>query len=407
MKFKLLAICAFSVLTLGACGGGGSDGGSGSASSTDTTSTDAATGTRVAGVVVASDTGQPLGGVQVQLAGKTVTTAADGSFSHDGLAAADRVVVRFARDGYADAFATTGVIAGASSNVTARMTPVAATATFDNAAGATVSDTASAARVTLAPSSLVNATTGAAPQGAVTATIAPINPATNPANMPGTYTSSSGDPIESFGALSVQLRDNAGNRLNLAAGSKATIRIPLGSRSTVPPQTTPLYYFNESTGLWVEEGSATLAGVAPDQYYEGSVGHFSTWNADQKLDSVFVNGCLVDAGGKAVGGVAVVSEGVDYSGFAQVVSDAQGKFRLAVRKNARAKIEVIDPGSSNAVLAGPASSDITLPTCLVFDPAPSLVKPVFLLQPRSMSAPADTPVLFSTWVAGKGPFTYQ
>jgi hypothetical protein len=43
----------------------------------------------------------------------------------------------------------------------------------------------------------------------------------------------------------------------------------------------------------VEEGSATLA--AGRTYYEGSVRHFSTWNADQVLQSVEVAGCVLNA----------------------------------------------------------------------------------------------------------------
>ncbi|MFT5589393.1 MAG: hypothetical protein ACI9ZF_001568 [Bradyrhizobium sp.] len=315
-----------------------------------------------------------MAGVQVQIAGTTGSTAttssaADGSFSQDGLVSADRQVIRFVRDGYAESFATTAVMPGATASVTGRMAPIAASATFDNSAGKTLTDTNSAASVTIPPSGVIDAASGAAPQGAITLQIATINPATNPANMPGDYTTSTNNTIESFGALSVQLRDTAGKPLNLAAGKSATIRIPLASRSGSPPQTIALFYFNETSGLWVEEGTAVLAGVAPNQYYEGSVTHFSTWNADKVVDTIFVNGCVSGTGTTAPGGVVVRSSGIDYSGSTVATTDSQGKFRLAIRRNALAGIATVYPRSSAAATAGPSDNDITLPACLTLSPA--------------------------------------
>ncbi|WP_344763905.1 hypothetical protein [Actimicrobium antarcticum] len=254
---------------------------------------------------------------------------------------------------------------------------------------------------------MVDAATGAAPQGAVTVKIAAINPATNPANMPGDYTTSTGANIESFGALSVQLRDAAGKALNLASGQSATIRIPLASRSGLPPPTVPLFYFNETTGLWVEEGVATLAGVAPNQYYEGSVKHFSTWNADKALDSIFVNGCVSSADGKSLDAVPVISSGIDYSGIASTRTNPEGKFRVAMRRNSQATIGAAYTRVSNGVLAGPSTTDITLPECLKLLPPGTVVAPAFLLAPASISAPNGTPVYFRTTMTIAGNFSYQ
>jgi hypothetical protein len=407
MKVHYWVISAISAVVLSACGGGSSnpsDAASASAPPASSLPLAGAPSGAIAGVVVASDTGLPLAGVQVQVAGSTGSTAADGSFSQSGLGSTDRQVVRFVRDGYADTFATTAVTSGATASVTGRMVPIAARTTFDNSAGTTLTDSNSAASVIIPPAAVVDAATGAAPQGAITLQIAAINPATNPANMPGNYTASTGSTIESFGALSVQLRDAAGKRLNLAAGKSATIRIPLASRSDQPQQTIPLFYFNETTGLWVEEGTATLAGMVPNQYYEGIVSHFSTWNADKVVDTIFVNGCLSGAVNQPLAGITVRSIGVDYSGLAAATTDAQGKFRVAIRRNGLASIAAAYPRSSTFVLAGPSATELTLPACLTLG---ELAAPVFVMLPASVSAPAGTPVSLYGVVAHDTALTYQ
>ncbi|MFT5532635.1 MAG: hypothetical protein ACI8WM_000880 [Burkholderiaceae bacterium] len=413
MKVHHWVISIVSALVLSACGGGGSDSSDAPPSSAPPASSPPVAGAptgRIAGIVVASDTGLPMAGVQVQVAGTTSTTsttAADGSFTQEAVGITDRQVVRFMRDGYADAFATTAVTQGETASVTGRMAPIAASATFDNSAGKTLIDTSSAASVTIPPSGVVDAASGAAPQGAITLRIAPINPATNPANMPGDYTTSTGGMIESFGALSVQLRDAAGKPLNLAPGTSATIRIPLASRSGLPQQMIPLFYFNELTGLWVEEGMATLAGVAPNQYYEGRVKRIAVWNSDKLVDAIIVNGCVSSTDGKLTGGVAVRGSGIDYSGLSLAISDAQGKFRLPIRRNARVSIGAAYPRISPTVIAGPAATDITLPTCLQLSPAQEVLAPALLISPASMTAPAGTPAFFYVQLVSDQTATFQ
>jgi hypothetical protein len=52
---------------------------------------------------------------------------------------------------------------------------------------------------------------------------------------------------------------------------------------TNAPATIPLWYFNDTLGIWKEEGTATKQG----NNYVGSVSHFSFWNCD--VPSNFVN----------------------------------------------------------------------------------------------------------------------
>ena len=111
--------------------------------------------------------------------------------------------------------------------------------------------------------------------GSVQARVTPLDPARAPQTMPGEYRATGGVRIESFGAIKVDLQDAQGQRLNLKAGAKAVIRIPLSTRSADTPPTIPLFYFDEQQALWVKEGSATLKKVNGEWVYEGEVSHFT------------------------------------------------------------------------------------------------------------------------------------
>ncbi|MDO1502540.1 hypothetical protein Q2T40_20585 [Winogradskyella maritima] len=88
--------------------------------------------------------------------------------------------------------------------------------------------------------------------------------------------------LKTYGMLTVELLTDNGEKLNIAAGSTAQITIPLNqSLLANAPNTIPLWHFDETYGIWVEEGIATLEGNS----YVGTVSHFSTWNCDVPFDT--------------------------------------------------------------------------------------------------------------------------
>ena len=48
------------------------------------------------------------------------------------------------------------------------------------------------------------------------------------------------------------------------------------------PSSIPLWHFNETYGIWVQQGIATKKGTI----YEAEVNHFSTWNLDMEINAV-------------------------------------------------------------------------------------------------------------------------
>lgn len=89
--------------------------------------------------------------------------------------------------------------------------------------------------------------------------------------------------LQTLGMLAVELRGSGGEDLNLAEGSTSEIKIPVdASLMSIAPATIPLWYFDETTGYWKEEGQATLQG----NMYVGTVSHFSFWNCDIPAEAI-------------------------------------------------------------------------------------------------------------------------
>jgi len=167
--------------------------------------------------------------------------------------------------------------------------------------------------------------------------------------------------IESFGALDLTFEDSAGNPVQLAEGETATLRIPVAERVAAgAPATMPLYFYDEEAGFWVEEGSADLMTLpSGEQAYEGTVGHFTTWNADRRSETVQATGCVVDSEGQPLAGIRIRSEGVNYIGSSRSISDVQGVFTIPVRVNSVQRLATFRGVQSRTVTVSSAAEDFT------------------------------------------------
>jgi hypothetical protein len=379
-----LSLTLAAALSLQACGGGDSPAETPRTRQGDNTPPAAKAAAQ--GTVYDAATGQALAGVQVTVSGQALTTDSQGRFSVETTAGQSLLVVA-SKAGYTSSQSLLSLgSSSAGSNLLINLTQAGATQTIGVATGGVVTAPGSTAQVNLPAAALVDALTNQPATGNASVTVTPIDPASQSRAMPGTFKASDGTSIESFGAIQVTLADAAGRRLQLAAGKTATIRIPLRTRSLDTPATIPLYYLNEATGLWVQEGSATLKGNATAGfYYEGTVSHFSTWNADRPItETVYVQGCVRNADNSIpTQPVTVMTDGLDYSGAAFADVSANGTFRVALKRNARASLVAEDADhSSAAVTLEPATADIQRSECLVLAQAPAL--PVFLLQPTAI-----------------------
>ena len=100
--------------------------------------------------------------------------------------------------------------------------------------------------------------------------------------------------LYTYGMYAIELETEFGQKLNLKDGTEAEMRFPVPpSLSDEAPATIPLWFVDEETGLWNEEGSAQRAG---DEYV-GMVSHFSFWNCDVPYDLIEIEGTITTAGG--------------------------------------------------------------------------------------------------------------
>lgn len=355
-------------LALVACGGG-----SGMAADDDNA---APLTVQSAGQVV-DEQGAPLAGAAVTVVSASAVAGTDATTSTDAegrfaltLDAATPAVLKVQKTGYASSWRA-AASASANATVASRvlLLPVATTLGFDPAQAAVLRVPGSPARVELAAGSLVREDGQPLAAGAAGVALTPIDPSADIGQMPGLMVdAASGEPIESLGALHIAFTDASGAPLNLASGQAATIRIPATPAAGASlPATFPLYHLNETTGRWTQEGTATLRTdpATGDAYYEGTVSHFSTWNADKVYVSSRIDLSATQGGANCPvpAGLRVQAVGLDYNATSLVESG-----RLLVKANAQVQMRLVD--STGALLdaltfsTGAVGTVDRLPRCL-------------------------------------------
>jgi hypothetical protein len=119
--------------------------------------------------------------------------------------------------------------------------------------------------------------------GAVKVRVTRVDPSTAGVRrgVSGDFTAVSGSSttmLESAGMMDIDVRSN-GQRATLATGKQLEVRLPVAEGEPSPPATMGLWSFDDGTGRWVSEGTATLD--AASRTYVATIGHMSMWNVDK------------------------------------------------------------------------------------------------------------------------------
>ena len=210
-----------------------------------------------------------------------------------------------------------------------------------NAVAGGEASTAEGGKISLPASGVVNATGGAAYTGEVHINARWIDPskAADPQQgMPGDGRGMDDKgflkALNSYGILAVELTGNAGQPLQIAPGKSAGVIIPISSAlSASAPASIALWSFNDSLGLWKQEGTATKSGNT----YVGTTAHFSFWDGATGADLVNFKARVVDASAHPLVNVPVI---IDIAGLPQnggygtfAYTDADGNVSGAVLAN--------------------------------------------------------------------------
>ena len=333
----------------------------------------------VSGVVRDYYTGEPVPGASVDITSADGTKVA-GSAGEDGrfTLSVNRGIARISVNADADGYAESSSIASTLDNVEPTglelsLLPANSIQTF-SASTSTNLPVDELNVVELGANAFV-LPDGTVYSGDVDAEITIVDPTSDPSVMPGGYEAVGADGteglMESWGAITANFESESGENLQLGQGQIATIRIPLaqGRAAATSPATIPLFYYDDQEGVWREEGAATLVTENGISFYQGTVEHFTTWNADYLYESVDVIGRVVDESGDPVADALVTSQGQDYIGSSSVRTANDGTFHLPVRPNSDVLIAASRNGLSNTTSISVGDTDFELGNDIVLSEA--------------------------------------
>lgn len=314
--------------------------------------------------------GQPLAGVTVILGNTQRTTDENGTFQFPA-SNVDRsgALLRFSAPGYFDLVKTVVPAANARTFVGVTMSVRTLAATLAADLGGTA--TFGGASVELPANGFVDAS-GQPYTGTVQVYATFLDPqqADMQRRMPGNLTAlrsdGSGATLATFGMMGVELESATGQKLQLASGKRATLRIPLGGAyAQSAPASIPLWHFDADSGRWIEEGSAERDG----NVYIGEVSHFSFWNVDFPFEAVFLKGRVLNQAGDPIPNVSVrttilngVGANFPVGAYASTVTGSDGTFSGFVPKGAELKVEVFSDCGEVVTTkdVGPLSADLDM-----------------------------------------------
>ena len=298
---------------------------------------------------VSDEQDQPVAFASVVAGDKTARTDEFGYFTFTNASVPKTAgLVTVQRNGFFAGYRTFAPQEGKQNFIRIKLLTRTEAGTVDAAAGGQATTT-DGGKVVLPAGAVVVATGGAAYTGAVHVNIRWIDPS----NTSGMQTSTPGDSrgtdkdgylklLRSYSAVAVELTGGSGERLQIAPGKQATISLPIPSAlSAAAPATIDLWRFNDTTGLWVAEGTATRSGSA----YTATVSHFSFWEGAEPLSVVNFSARVVNASGLPLANVPVsvtqasLPQNAGYGKFGY--TDANGYISGAVPANHSLVLDVL------------------------------------------------------------------
>jgi len=239
----------------------------------------------------------PLSNATVAGGTATAITDANGKFTLTKVQfIAGTVVVNVTKDGFFQGSKNFVSTTAAVSNAKIQLIPKPASSTIIASSGGDVTISGGGA-VQFNPG-FINATNGNIYTGNVSVSASYFNPtdqnfsATVPGDLKAVSAANQQGVLQSFGVVAVEMNDASGNKLQLASGKTATITLPIPSLlQSNAPAIIPLWYFDNTKGVWKQEGTASKQG----NNYTGIVNHFSFWNVGDLSEAVNLTVSFTDS----------------------------------------------------------------------------------------------------------------
>ena len=325
---------------------------------------------------IVDENNQPAENAVVKVGSETTTTNSQGYFRINN-AALDKnaALVTVQKTGYFTTYRCFSATSG-TNQVVIKLTKKILSGTVSGANGGEV-NLGNGTKISLPASGIVKAVDNSGYTGTVNVYAAYIDPTTPdilqrvPGSFAGTDKNDKRVFLTSYGMVAVELQSTGGEKLQIKAGGTATLTSPIASSvQTSAPATISLWYIDEKTGLWKEEGVATKQG----NNYVGSVSHFSFWNCDAGISGVTLSATLKTSTGQPlVNAWVVITAGK--IGSASGYTDSLGQVRGMVPAGANLVLEVRD-NCSSAIYSkniGPYNDDVDLGSITVSPTTPAVV----------------------------------
>lgn len=328
---------------------------------------------------VLDENGQPAEGVSVKIGAKSTTTDVKGYFRiNDAVMDGNASLLTLEKPGYYKAFRTFSATSG-TNQVVIKLVKRDLGGTVNASSGGDVS-LSNGTKISLPANGIVRASDNSVYSGTVNVYASYIDP-TSPdilERVPGSFMANDKDGkrvlLSSYGMMAVELESTTGQKLQIKPGSTATLTSPIpASALSSAPATIPLWYVDEATGLWKEEGSATKQG----NNYVGTVQHFTYWNCDVPVPTIKFTATFKTAKGQPLVNTHIVIKPTtgNYYGSAHGFTDSLGQASGPIPANMGLVIEVTD-GCNNVIFSkniGPFNENVDLGTITIPASVPSVV----------------------------------
>lgn len=265
--------------------------------------------TSVSGYIT-NENDEPLFGAQITIGDQVMTTDEFGYFSVTNVSLyANSAVIKTEKGGYLQNFRTLTPGKEKETLVHIKMLIATEAGTIPAAEGGIVTTTEGAA-IELPANGVVLANGGGAYTGKVHVKARRLsntrneeNSALLPGDMRGVDQKQHYKIVRPFVTIAVELYGDNSERLQIAATKLAKLIVPIPEEdAAAAPAAISLWYLDESTGLWSEQGEATKQG----NNYVASVSHFSYWSAAIGYPLVNFTARVTNAAGQALSHVPVM-----------------------------------------------------------------------------------------------------
>ena len=318
---------------------------------------------------VVDGNGLPVQGAAVTSGTAGTTTDVDGVFSFTNISMSNRFgYVQAAKSGYFTGSKSIITSGGASNYVSIRLMAENAVNSFPAPTGGVI-PVPTGDTLIFGDSTIVTAAGSTLYTGTVSVNAVALNPTDSllynsmPGDLRGIGSNGEETGLQSFGIIDVQLRDVSGNALQIAAGRTVTVTwgIP-ASLQSVAPASVPLWYFNDTTGRWVQQGAAIRTGNS----YVGQVSHFTWWTCAAPIATVNFNVTFKDQYGNPLAYAYYIFQSQNFGtrgGYTNAAGFAQG----LIPRGASVTIKIVSQCGTllGGVNVGPALGDQPLGTVTV------------------------------------------